>query len=305
MSIITSIAIKIFFLLLVGYMLAKFHIVNENAKQSMSNMLIYVFLPANLLLSSQDEFSYSHMVGIGYTTIIATVFYIIVMSLCFFLGKLFLPNRDKSGIFTLLIAFANTGFIGMSIISETVPGAGLLYGAIYNCVFDIIYFSVGLLLLKSNSSSFSIKEILNNPIIWVSIASIILYIIPYRICDIFMEPVDILAKCMLPISMIIIGAELYTVSIKEILSDKLAYFTSFIKMILLPLIVFGIMYILKVDREVAMTVVILTAMPSGTLNVIMSRKYDKYPEYATITIMQNTLLMIVTLPCFIYLCQFL
>ncbi len=76
-------------------------------------------------------------------------------------------------------------------------------------------------------------------------------------------------------------------------------------MILLPLIVFGFMYVLKVDREVAMTIVILTAMPSGTLNVIMSRKYDKYPEYATITIMQNTLSMIVTLPCFIYLCQFL
>lgn len=47
----------------------------------------------------------------------------------------------------------------------------------------------------------------------------------------------------------------------------------------------------------------LREMPSGSLNVVMAQKYKNNPEFAATTIMQNTILMIVTLPIFTYLCE--
>ena len=56
-------------------------------------------------------------------------------------------ERKKRVIFTLLIAFANTGFVGLPVLTQLIGESGMLYGAIYNCVFDILYFSYGLYLL--------------------------------------------------------------------------------------------------------------------------------------------------------------
>ena len=303
MSIIASVTVKIFLLLIVGFLTAKFSILNEEVKHSLSDLLVYVFLPANLLLSSQEEFSVSHLIGIGTTTVITVLYYIVVIGVCYQAGKLFLQDKKKRGIFALLVAFANTGFVGMSIIGETVPGAGMLYAAIYNCVFDIIYFSVGILLLQENEGKVSLKTVMNNPIIWISLSSVLLYVIPYRFPAVVTGAIEPLAGCMLPVSMLIIGAEIYSIRWKDLLSDRLAYVTGFLRMIFLPLVVFAVMLLCRIQSEVAMTVVLLTAMPSASLNVIMSRKYNAHPEYAAITIMQNTILMVISLPVFLYLCK--
>ena len=44
-------------------------------------------------------------------------------------------------------------------------------------------------------------------------------------------------------------------------------------------------------------------MPSGSLNVIMGQKYENNARFAATAVMQNTILMIITLPVFAYLCE--
>ena len=302
MNVLISITLKIFVLMAAGFFAAHFHVMNESVKKGLSDMLIYIFLPANLFVSSQAEFSVAKMTGIGYTAVFALIYYAITLPLFYFGSQSLFKEKTKSGMFALLIAFANTGFVGMSLIRETVPGAGLLYAAVYNCVFDVIYFSLGVMLLQKDKEKVSIRE-LNNVIICVSVVSVVLYVIPYRFPVVFTETVDVLGACMLPVSMMIIGAEVYTIRIRELLAHRLAYVTTFFRMILVPGVVLVVMWLLHAEQSVAMTMVLLSAMPSGSLNVIMGRKYDVEVTYAATTIMQNTIVMLLTLPIFIYLCQ--
>lgn len=44
------------------------------------------------------------------------------------------------------------------------------------------------------------------------------------------------------------------------------------------------MKLIGVKFEVAATVVILSAMPSGSLNVVMAQKYKNNPEFAAVVI---------------------
>ena len=61
--------------------------------------------------------------------------------------------------------------------------------------------------------------------------------------------------------------------------------------------------IIKTEHQAASTIIILSAMPSATLNVIMGQKYDNNPKFAACAIMQNTLIMLVTLPLFVWICS--
>ena len=303
MSALVSITLKIFVLMSAGFFAAHFKLMDEAVKNGLSEMLIYIFLPANLFVSSQTEFSISQMMGIGYTIVFTLAYYAVVISLCYFGSRPFFEKKTKSGMFALLIAFANTGFIGMSIIRETVAGSCLLYAAVYNCIFDVVYFSVGVMLLQRDREKGFISAIVKNVIIWIAIAAIILYVIPYRFPAVLTETVDVLGACMLPVSMMIIGGELYTIKLKEVLSDKVAFFTSFLRMIFVPGITLAVLSVLHLEKTLAMTMVLLTAMPSGSLNVIVGRKYGADVKYAATTVMQNTLIMLLVLPVFIYLCQ--
>ena len=106
---------------------------------------------------------------------------------------------------------------------------------------------------------------------------------------------------MMPVSMLVIGAEIAGMNIRTVIGHKSAYSVSMLRMILFPILTYVVMKIINVDFEVRATAVILAAMPSGSLNVIMAQKYKNNIEFATSAVMQNTILMVLTLPLFVYL----
>ncbi|MGN0378372.1 MAG: hypothetical protein ACI4EU_02150, partial [Butyrivibrio sp.] len=71
---------------------------------------------------------------------------------------------------------------------------------------------------------------------------------------------------------------------------------------LIPAATFALMKFIHMEYEVAVTAVLLSAMPSASLNVVMSQKYKNNTEFAATVIMQNTILMIATLPVITYAC---
>ena len=145
------------------------------------------------------------------------------------------------------------------------------------------------------------KELFKNPMIWIAFLTVILYIMPYRFPEVVTASFDLIGNCMMPVSMLVIGAEIAGMNIKTVIGHKSAYSVSMLRMILFPIMTYVVMKIINVDFEVRATAVILAAMPSGSLNVIMAQKYKNNIEFATSAVMQNTILMVLTLPLFVYL----
>ena len=85
-----------------------------------------------------------------------------------------------------------------------------------------------------------------------------------------------LGDTMMPVSMLIIGAEIAEMDLRTILTDRSAYGVSLLRMVVFPAVTLLVMRVLGVDYEVAATAVVLGAMPSGSLNVIMAQKYHTH-----------------------------
>lgn len=300
MTIILSLTIKIFILLFIGILACKLGFLDDKVKSGLSGLLINIILPVSMLASSQQKFDSTKLVGMGQVAVIAFGYYMVVFAVGIAVCRAFKVERAMRTITILLVAFANTAFLGIPILMEIAGETGMLLAVIFNCVFDLLYFSVGMYMLKKEND---IKDLLKNPMIWISVLTVILYVIPYRVSTVIVDAMNTLGSTMMPISMLIIGAQLCHMDLRIVVRDKRVYFMSFLRMLLIPFVSLIIMRVLNVPYEVGITIVILNAMPSGSMNVIMAEHYDTHPEFATATVMQNTLLMLITLPAFMYLCR--
>ncbi len=332
MELILKLTTKIIILLIVGIIACRYGLLNKEAREYLSGLLINIILPASMLSSSQQEFNTSYLSDIGQIALIAIAYYVVVFILAFLFLRIPKFKKKFVAISTLLIGFANTAFLGIPLLTEITGPTGTLFAVIFNCFFNIFYFTLGMYMIENASHdkvvefsdenykdaediysgslikkivNFDWKQLLGSPVAIVSILTIILYVLPFRFPVVLGETLNALGSTMMPISMLIIGSQIYEMDIKKLFNDWKVYVMSFVRMLLIPVVMLVIMLLIHASFEVATTIVVLSAMPSGSLNVIMAEKYDSYPDFATATVMQTTLLMIITLPVFTYLCELL
>ncbi|MCR5770068.1 MAG: AEC family transporter [Butyrivibrio sp.] len=302
MPVSVNLTIKIGILIAIGYAGARAGIIDKDSRDKLSDVLVRILLPVSMIASSQQEFSIVNAGGAVEILFLALIYYIIMFGSGIWILKLLGRDKRRMAIEILLVTFANTAFLGIPVLSEIAGDVGVLYAVVFNCVFDLVYFSIGMYMLQDavheRKSDFKITHLLKDPLSIVAITTIILYMIPYRFPGVITESLDLLGNAMMPVSMLIIGAQISCMNYKELFVNKRAFMLSIMKMLIIPMIVLGVMRLIGANMEITATMVILSAMPSGSLNIIMAEKYRVEPELATSTVMQTTLVMLVTLPLF-------
>lgn len=289
---------KIFLMVLFGYILKKLKIITDQFQSQLSNLLIKAILPISILSSSCNEFSKELSKGLLITAIVCLIYYISSLFIITMVSKKLHVNKETKKIFITMTVFANVGFIGFPIATELFGNDGILYAVIYNMFFQIFFFTYGTNLL-SNKGSFKITDLLNSPVTISSFLAIIIYLSPFRFPLFISESLSTVGGMMVPLSMMIIGCSLVGIKPSEILKDKYSYLVSLLRLVLLPLITFLCLLVFDIKGEVAIIITILTALPSGSLNAILAEQYNCNPKYATRTVVQTMVLMIITLPIII------
>lgn len=300
MTLIASLLTKIFILILIGWGAAKLGVIDDVAQDRLSTVLVNLALPASMLASSQSEFSRSNMQGMGIIAIMTVVMYVLLFVIGMVFQNINKGDKLKQSVMLLIVAFANTGFLGIPIVKEMVGSTGTLYAVIYNIVFNLLYFSIGLYMLQKNKDKqkkgIDWKMLFGNHMVWTSIIVVFLYVLPFRFPTAITESFNLLGATMMPISMLIIGAQLSSIKFKKLMVQKDAIILTVFRMIIIPAVTILAMWLIAPPSEIAYTMILLSTMPTATLNVIMASKYEAYPELATITVTQNTVVFIVVFP---------
>jgi len=76
-----------------------------------------------------------------------------------------------------------------------------------------------------------------------------------------------------PLAMLIVGALLARYKLSEVFKGLSIYFVSLMRLVIIPLLVYGIMVLLSMPGDVTMVVVILSAMPVAVTTVIFAEQY--------------------------------
>ena len=258
MNLVVGLTLKIFIIMAIGFGAKKFGIIDEQCKDKMSSLLVNLLLPVSMLASSQQAFNMENLKGVVLIAVITVLYYVVTIVAGGFVGKIFGMDDAKSAMFTLLVAFANTGFVGLPILGTVAGKTGTLYGAVYNSVFDVLYFTYGIYLLSGEKKDgINLKKILLNPMIMVAVITIILYVVQFRMPMVVTDSLGLIGDCMMPVSMLLIGAEIASMNVKEILCDRDSYIVSLFRMLIIPFVMYILMVSLKIEHQAASTIIIL------------------------------------------------
>jgi predicted permease len=155
------------------------------------------------------------------------------------------------------------------------------------------------ILLYNSKGKLNFKSLINIGTI-SSLLGILLFLLQISIPGPLLSALDLTGRMTTPLSMLLIGAMIANVNIKELFSDWKIYWTSFIKLIVIPVATVFILKLLNFNEIVISICTIMAAMPAAATNAIFAKEFDVNPTFASIGVFITTLLCIVTLPLMLY-----
>lgn len=301
---IISLFLQLFVLIIIGYVTAKIGIFTNDMKSSLSAFLLNVALPLSIINSSQTEFSSEALSGFIICLVVGMVYMVGTILLVPRLLYKFKVRPDKARSAAMLLSFSNAAFMGFAITQELYGETGLLYAVGYNISFNLVLFSLGISLI-SGEEGFNIKaflkKIVTTPAMVAAIASLILYLIPFRFPAVIDDALSSASGMLMPASVLIVGCELAQIKFSKILLSKASYILSVFRLIVIPLATCGILMLLRVDPLAIAVCTLLNAMPAGTTNVILASQYNSAPEFTAIATTQTMIWMLIVTPLLINL----
>ncbi len=293
MASMMSLEVTMFLLILVGFAVKRFRLVGEAGKNVLTDLVINLILPCNIIRSFLIEFDMQVLHGFLSILLISTV----LQAGCILLGRI-LYGRDKSGKSKCLqygTICSNAGFLGNPVAEETFGSMGLALASIYLIPQRIVMWTAGIAVFSNGVNVKQIvKQTLTHPCIVACNIGLVLMFTQLPLPGFLVELIDDLSSCNTVLSMMVIGMIVADINIKKIWDRDIFVFTV-IRLLVIPALVYVPCRLLHVQELVTGVSVMLAAMPAGATTSILALKYHADEEFGTNLVIFSTLCSIFTI----------
>ena len=282
-------------LLLTGYLSARKGFLSRDFSKSASWLLLNVFLVASIINSVIGE-----RPALPDNELWKALFFMtILMVLCYLMGMICARfDKGKTAAQTvLLVGVMNNLYVGMPVAQALCGNEGVFYMGLSCIPFNVLLYTWGVWVLRrgKGEKGIQLKEIISAPLISAFLA-LFIFITDIQLPGIVSELFGTISAGTIPISMLVIGATLGNVSLKEAFSKKKLYLLNLVRLVAAPLLIYALFRPFISDQTLLMCTVIVAACPSGVLSTPLSIQYGYDPEYPSESIMLSTVLSMVTIP---------
>ena len=294
LTVIINGVIALFLIMLIGVYGSKRKIITPTINKGLTNILVEISLPCLVVSSFIFDMNDDLKSNIIKCFIYSPISLIITMIVSYI--ALYPIKSDKKIIMQFANVFSNCGFVGFPIIYSIFGNEGIIYASIFNMFFTIAVWTYGVMLFNGNIDKKDLKKVLLNPSIIAVIIGLIIMIFKINIPDVLYSTLELVGGLTSPLSMIIIGVILGNANILKYLKDYTIYYSSLLKLILLPCILILVSRIINDTSMVSKTLIIITAMPAAAMTSILAENFDKEKEYSAVIVFITTLIFLVTFP---------
>ncbi len=294
----------LFMLLLVGFIIKRLKIIDEHFNKNLSNLIIYVTLPALIINSMDYDFSVERLGQVGTVFVISIVSYFVMVLLSYLILK-FIPVADSErDIYQFILIFANVGFMGYPVIDVIFGSEGVFLAAIYNLIFNLLLWTIGVMIIsRSRQEDKGIDwSHLLNPGIFAVFIGFFLFIFSISLPQPISATLEILGSTTTPLSMLVVGAILAQVKLGDIFSNFKLWLISSIRLVGLPLLFLFILKVMpwEINSLIMGIIVVLTGMPAAANTAIFAEEFGGDAALASESVFLTTLLSVLTIPLIVY-----
>ncbi len=306
-----NLQIMMFLLVVIGIVLKKKDVITEEGKNVITDIVINVILPCNVINSFYVEFSKDILIN-GITILLVSC---LLQYVCTFLSSTLFQkvNKERRTVLQYATVCSNAGFLGNPVAEGIYGSMGLLYASIYLIPKRIVMWSAGLsYFTESSSKKDLIKKVVTHPCIVAVGIGLIIMIFQIKLPIFLSDTIKSISGCTTSISMILIGSILADVDIKDMssklmwafsllrfikdMSSKLMWAFSLLRLIIIPFIVLVGCKITNIQSLITGVSVVLAGMPAGSTTAILASKYGGDAEFASKCVVLTTILSMLAIP---------
>ena len=285
----------LFLLILAGVLAKKTGIVSETGRKTLSDLLIYIVLPCNILESflsggqMPEGFVRNCLLAVG---ISAGIQLLAVYGSKLLFRKY--PRGEKSVLSYGMIC-SNSSFIGLPIAHLMFGDLGVIYTSMFQIPLRFTMWTAGLSLFTSVSRKDAFRKLARHPCIIAVFVGLALMAAPIQLPGVLSDALDSLSGCTVPLSMLVIGTILADAPIRSLFSRPVLWY-SCLRLVLFPLLIWVLLRPLGLDPTLVNVCVLMTGMPAGSTGSILADKYGGAALFASELAFASTLCSIVTIP---------
>ena len=292
LALITAQQVVVLFLLIgTGMVAVKTGVLKLENKQALSNLLVYIIVPAMVVNSYRMEFSAQILRNL------LAAFGMSVLSVLLGTVITLLLTARKTGsrmpIFRFACIFSNAAYMGFPLISALFGSEGLLYASAYVTVFNILLWTLGYGLVSGGSSVKEVaRSLVRTPVLYAIVVGLGIYLLQIPLPALITQPLELLAGVNTPLSMLITGMLIAAGDVRSIVTDKHIWKLASVRMLLIPAL-FGV---LGFHGTAAQVVTLLECCPAAAITSVFAVQFGHDEHFAAGSVVLTTLLSIVTLP---------
>ena len=295
-SIVINQMIVLFILLVVGVVCARTGLVDTETNRRITRFAVAV--PQSAMILSSVMTMEEHMTAGRVAGLLAAGFgmYGLLFLLALAIPRIARINRRDRGLYSFMIMFANTAFMGIPVVRAMYGGIGVFYVALFCVPFNVLAYTVGIqFICGQGQGGFQWREAVS-PTMIAALTAAVLVFLPIQYPAPLTEAMGYLGNMITPLSMIIIGASLGKQKFRDVFGDWRAYAFAPVRLILTPVVVWAVMGLFVHDETVLGVITVIEAMPVASLTTMLSIRYDANEETASRTVFVTTALSVLTIP---------
>lgn len=287
-----------FCLIVIGFLLRRAGKITAAGKSSLVDVIMYAILPCNIIKAFSMEMEPGFWQKFAQLLLCAAGVQVIAMLIAHFCYRRI--EEGERHVFQYGTVCSNAGFMGNPLAEGVFGDIGLVYASIFLIPQRIVMWTAGVSFFSKESDKRQVyKKIATHPCMLATYVGLLILILQIQLPLVVEKTVYSLSNCCTAMTMLYIGTILVDVDVKTLINRHQVYYAA-LRLVCIPLVVFGLSHAAGADHLVAAVCTLLSAAPAGSTTSILAAKYEGDELSAAKAVVFTTALSVITIPVWSY-----
>ncbi|HHU51234.1 MAG TPA: AEC family transporter [Firmicutes bacterium] len=298
-KIITTQVLIFAVMMFIGFLARKKRTITPEVTKGLSDVLINITSPLMVFTSFQFTYTSDMLRSAGKVFVFSLFIHLFSLLLGLVIYNMY-PKPSRT-ILRFITVFSNCGFMGLPLLQAIYGRIGVFYGSIYLTVFNLLLWTVGVVIFTGKQRQKSWGRDLLNPNIIGVVLGLATFALSIKIPSPVYSALELVGGMTTPLSMLVIGSLLAGVGIRDLFSGSALYYGTFIRLVVIPGLTLLITSLYNLTPILQGVCVLCAAAPAASLTAIFAEKHNGDALFASRIIFFSTVLSLFTLPLFLLL----
>lgn len=280
-------------LIAVGFTARKVKLLQAAHIDAMPAILLNIAYPS-LIICSVTSVEIKNLAKESIIVVIATF---AITLLLFFGGLAVLKrynNKERKPIMLFALAIGNITYVALPVVRAVFGDTGVYYAILHGSAQDILIWTLyyAYFVGGGSLSGITVKKLFSPSFIAI-IAAVVLALLGIRPQGVISDLLQALAGLTVPLALVYVGGMLAGHGrLKDWIPNRDTVVISLVKVLGVPLIVFGIMQFVPVGYEIKLLMAVVFSAPATILSTIWAKQYGYDEAFAIKTLLFSTLVFL-------------